>query len=157
MPDVLRYFSGLLGDIGLIAWLRDNETLLWWLGTVSVLTFIGTLAAVPIIVVRIPTDYFMREQHDSGWGLGRHKGLGRLGIILKNILGIILIVAGLAMLVLPGQGVLTILLGLSLMNFPGKFALERRIVRQSAVLETINWMRTRAARPPLKFPVSPDQ
>jgi hypothetical protein len=157
MSDVLQYFSGLLDDIGMIAWVRDNETLLWWMGALSVLTFLGTLAAVPFIVARIPADYFMREKHGSGWGFGQHKGLGMLGVVLKNVLGIILIVAGLAMLVLPGQGVLTILLGLSLMNFPGKFALERRIARQPAVLETINWMRVKANRPPLKFPTPPDQ
>lgn len=44
---------------------------------------------------------------------------------LRNVLGAILLVAGIAMLVLPGQGVPTILISLGLMNFPGKYRLER--------------------------------
>ena len=72
-----------------------------------------------------------------------------LGLVLKNIIGVIFILAGLAMLVLPGQGVLTILLGIMLMNFPGKSALELHIVQQPTVLRAINWMRQRAHRPAL--------
>jgi drug/metabolite transporter (DMT)-like permease len=72
--------------------------------------------------------------------------------MLKNLLGIIFILAGVAMLILPGQGILTILLGIMLMNFPGKHTLERRIVQQPAVLRAINWMRTKANHPELKLP-----
>jgi hypothetical protein len=74
------------------------------------------------------------------------------GLIVKNLLGIVFIVAGLIMLLLPGQGVLTILIGLTLMNFPGKHALERWIVRQPAVLRAINWIRAKAHQPALEFP-----
>ena len=61
---------------------------------------------------------------------------------------------GLAMLVLPGQGVITILVGITLLNFPGKRRLELRIVRQRPVLLAINWIRARANRPPLVLPSS---
>ena len=61
--------------------------------------------------------------------------------------------AGIAMLALPGQGILTILVGITLLNFPGKRRLELRIVRQRRVLRAINWMRAKAKRPPLVLPV----
>jgi hypothetical protein len=71
-------------------------------------------------------------------------------LILKNLFGAILVLAGLSMLLLPGQGILTILVGLMFLDFPGKFAMERRLVRQRPVITAINWMRRRANRPPLQ-------
>ena len=58
--------------------------------------------------------------------------------------------AGLAMLVLPGQGLLTILIGLMLLDFPGKRRLERRIVARPAILAMLNRMRARRGRDPLR-------
>jgi len=42
----------------LIEWFQANDTVLWWLGGISLVTFVGTLIAVPIVVIRIPSDYF---------------------------------------------------------------------------------------------------
>jgi len=58
-------------------------------------------------------------------------------------------VAGIIMLVLPGQGIFTILIGIMLLNFPGKYRLERWIVARRPVLRSINWLRRRAGRAPL--------
>jgi len=63
---------------------------------------------------------------------------------------LVLILAGVAMLVLPGQGMLTIVLGIMLLNFPGKYRLERRVARMRPVARSINWMRARGGHPPLK-------
>jgi hypothetical protein len=131
----------------LYEWSHGHETVLMWLGVLSVVMFIATLMATPFIVARIPTDYFIREHKPR-----RHtpRSPSRLlWLILKNVLGIMLILAGLAMLVLPGQGVLTMLIGIMLMNFPGKYELERHIIQQPTVLKALNWMRTRANRPAL--------
>ncbi len=110
----------------------------------------ATLIAVPILIALMPSDYFSRgklrprEIHPIfRWTL----------LILKNILGLILIISGLAMLVLPGQGVITILVGLSLLDFPHKKNLERRLVQNPQVLKTMNWIRIRANRPPLEPPL----
>ena len=48
----------------------------------------------------------------------RHPVLRWIGFLIKNVLGVILVLMGLAMLVLPGQGVLTLLIGISLLDFP---------------------------------------
>ena len=129
-------------------WLQAHELTLWGLGALSMITFVGTLVIIPLLVVRIPTDYFVRDR-GAHMLQTRFSALRLLGSVLKNILGFIFILMGLAMLVLPGQGVITILLGIMLMNFPGKHALERRIVQQPSVLSAINWVRARANRPPL--------
>ena len=69
-----------------------------------------------------------------------------------SILGFVMILAGIAMLVLPGQGILTILMGVALANFPGKFTLERRLVRQPSVGRTLNRIREFAGKPQLEIP-----
>ena len=128
-------------------WFSGNETLLVWLGILSAAMFLGTLVAVPLIVARIPTDYFIRA-HRPPLQTPRPP-FYLLGVALKNVLGVIFILAGLAMLILPGQGVITILLGIMLMNFPGKYELERRIIKQPAILKALNWLRARARQPDL--------
>jgi hypothetical protein len=133
-------------------WIPISETMLWWIGVVSVLTFIGTLAALPIVVARIPVDYFMRARQGRAASHHQHIAWRLIGIVFKNLVGLAFVLAGLAMLVLPGQGILTILIGLWLMNFPGKYALERLLVQQPTVLQAINWMRRKAGEPPLKVP-----
>lgn len=64
-------------------------------------------------------------------------------------MGLLLLLAGVIMLVTPGQGVITVLIGLILMDFPGKYGLERKLVTQPAVLRSINWLRAKADQPPL--------
>jgi hypothetical protein len=72
--------------------------------------------------------------------------------ILKNAFGAVLVLAGIAMLVLPGQGLLAILVGVMLANFPGKYALERRIISRPTVSKAVNRIRKMAGRPPLDIP-----
>lgn len=78
-----------------------------------------------------------------------HPVLRLIGLGLKNAVGVLLFLAGVAMIVLPGQGLLTMLIGISLLDFPGKRHLERRLVGQPAVLRTINKLREKFGRPPL--------
>jgi len=78
-------------------------------------------------------------------------------LIGKNVLGYAFIVAGIIMLVLPGQGMLTILIGITLVNFPGRYRLERWFVSRRPVLRSINWLRRRAGQPPLSLEGDSDQ
>ncbi len=71
-------------------------------------------------------------------------------LIIKNVLGVGLLLAGILMLVLPGQGLFTMFVGIMMMNFPGKYKLERWIVARGPVLKSINWMRKRAGHEPLR-------
>jgi hypothetical protein len=64
--------------------------------------------------------------------------------VLKNALGVVLLLGGIVMLFLPGQGLLTMFLGIVLMDFPGKFRLERYLISRGPVLKSINWIRRKA-------------
>jgi hypothetical protein len=137
----------------MLTWIRGHETLLWWLGALSIVMAVGTLVVLPIIVARLPADYFTRDQRPTG-GRTPTMTLRLLSLVGKNLLGLVLILAGVAMLVLPGQGILMVLIGLMLMDFPGKRALERRLVQQPSVCQAINWIRAKAHQPALQMPVS---
>ena len=123
------------------------------LAVASLVVFLATLIAIPFILVRLPADYFdIRVPRE--WMKDRHPVLRFVGTSLKNVAGVLFLLAGIAMLILPGQGVLTILIGVSLMDFPGKQRLEARIVGQRTVLSVINSVRHKFGRPPLV--IAPD-
>lgn len=136
----------------ILDWIAGHELLLAGLSAISVLTFFGSLIAVPWLVLQIPTDYFVHPHHLVDRWRTRHPLVRITLLTLKNLCGVVLVLAGIAMLLLPGQGILTILIGLIFLDFPGKFALERRLVRQRPVLQAINWMRTKGKQPPLEWP-----
>jgi hypothetical protein len=135
--------------IPLVQWIISNETLLWWLAAASLATFIATLIAVPWWLARIPPDYFTRTGQQRRAAMVRHPILHTMELIGKNLLGLVFLMAGVLMLVLPGQGILTILAGIILVNFPGKRRLEVWIVSRGVVLRSINWLRRREGQPPL--------
>ncbi len=141
MPDVLTL-------------MREYQDLLEWLGGLSLAMFVLTLVVFPLVIIYLPEDYFVRDRRDPARQTRRHPAVWLVLTVLKNILGVVLVVAGLAMLVLPGQGLLTMLIGVTLVNFPGKFALERRIVSRPSVAKTLNRIRESAQRSQLELPES---
>ncbi len=90
-------------------WLQPYESVLWWLAALSVVTFVGTLVVIPVLVVRIPADYFVRPRQRATPELSARALWRLVGLILKNGVGLVFVLAGLAMLVLPGQGLLCLL------------------------------------------------
>ena len=114
----------------------------------SVVFFVGTLIAIPFILVRLPRNYF-DERHSRRWMPDHHPVLRLAGLIVKNAVGAVFLTVGIALLFLPGQGILTILLGVSMLDFPGKRYCERKIVGQPAVLKAINALRAKYDKPPL--------
>ena len=130
-------------------WMQSHETVLWWLAATSALLFIATAIVVPLFLVRIPADYYARNTHARKFLADAHPVTRALLLAGKNAVGLILVVTGIFMLVLPGQGVLTIIAGIMLVDFPGKQRLERWLVRRPVVLRSINWLRKRKKRPPL--------
>ena len=134
----------------MIEWIQVNEVIFWWLTGLSLVTFIAALLIVPFLVVRIPSDYFSGRKRSGHYKTHHYLSVPRLLLlIVKNAIGGLLVLAGIVMLVLPGQGVLTILIGIAIMNFPGKFRLERWIVSRGPTLWFINRLRRRRGRPPL--------
>lgn len=136
----------------MLQWVRGHEIALWWVGSLSIVCFFVTLVVIPLFVIQIPVDYFQHRRRKPHPFHQRHSALHLVGLILKNLFGILFVLAGIAMLLLPGQGIITILIGIMLLNFPGKFALERWMVQQPGVLRAINWMRAKAKKPALQVP-----
>lgn len=129
------------------AWLQAHSDLFAWLFVLSIGSLVLTALLMPVLVARLPWDYFIASRHQ----LNRRRGVWQWVMGLgRNVLGLVFLLAGIAMLVLPGQGLLTMLIGLLLLDFPGKRAVELRIVRRPAILAFLNRMRARRGRPPLQ-------
>jgi hypothetical protein len=114
----------------------SNEILVWWLLTISFFSLLGTLIVVPLILVRLPADYFLFPDRQSAPWISRNRYLRIPVFIAKNLLGAILVL-------------LTIIIGLVLMEFPGKYHAERWVINRPAVLAAINWIRLKAGKPKL--------
>lgn len=114
---------------------------------VSLVYFVGTAVAI----IQMPVDYFV-EKRTSPSFKDTHILIWLLLKGLKNLIGLCLLLAGIVMLVTPGQGLLTILFGLFFIDFPRKKKLERRLIRHPSVHKSINWLRKKAGKEPIKIP-----
>ncbi|MDQ2936919.1 MAG: hypothetical protein M3R67_05360 [Acidobacteriota bacterium] len=114
------------------------------------ITFVFSLAIVSFILVKIPATYF-RKDHPREFWPNRSTSVRYLGVIAKNVLGVLLVALGIVMSIpgVPGQGILTILLGIMLLDFPGKRDLENKLVSRPHVLKAINKLRHRFGKPSL--------
>ncbi len=115
-------------------------------GASLVLSIVGCAA----LITYLPPNYFnFNETHPARPII--NPILRHFVFVLKNVVGFLLIVAGVLLSVpgVPGQGLLTILSGLIISDFPGKKRLARRIIRIRAVYVAANKIRAKFNRPPL--------
>jgi len=122
-----------------------------WLGLLSVVTFFGSLIAIPLLIARLPVNYFVRHRQEVEKRHQQHPLAAKLVLVVRNCLGVVFLCAGIAMLVLPGQGIITILIGISLMDFPRKHDVVDYLVRLPRVVRLLNWIRKRENKPPFVF------
>lgn len=128
-----------------------QEPLLWASG-LSLLAVVATIIGIPWVVTRLPRDYFVRPQRIAWRASTGEPAFALVMQVLKNLLGLLLVMLGIVLLVTPGQGLLTLFIGLMLMNFPGKYRLERWLVMRPGVLNGLNWLRSRRGSPPFDEP-----
>jgi hypothetical protein len=121
------------------------------LGLFSLLTFIGSLVAVPWLIGRMQPDYFLTHWHKVDVRHRRHPAWALIALLLRNGFGFCLLVAGIAMLVLPGQGLLTMLVGICLMDFPGKRHLIDRLAGIPQIQRALNWIRRKRGKAEFVF------
>lgn len=133
-------------------WGEANGPVLWWIFGISTAMMLLTPLLVSWIIIKLPKDYFVEEKRRRLQSLVRYPALRVVVAIVKNVLGAVLVIAGVIMLVAPGQGLLTIVVGLMLLDFPGKYRLERWLVTRRQVWRSIQWLRKRARRPELVRP-----
>lgn len=108
----------------------------------SVVMFVGTMVAVPVFLVEIRDDYFVRERKKHPLALK----------VLRTAVGLALVALGIAMIVLPGQGLLTILVGLSILDLPIKDRVITRILCNPKVHGAIDRLRRKAGKASLQVP-----
>ena len=115
-----------------------------------VVSFAASTAVISWVMVKIPVNYFHSdfEHHILS---DRHMLLRWTVIVLKNIVGVVLILLGIVLELpgVPGPGVLTILIGLILADIPGKRRMESLIIKRPAILTAVNGLRARYKKPPL--------
>lgn len=134
----------------MLDWLDEHQALIYALSGGSLLVFIGTLIVVPAMIVRIPADYFANE-HRPHERRAHGRRWWRLTLLMgKNVLGYLFMFAGLAMLVLPGQGLLAIFVGFMLVDFPGKYRAERWLMSQRWARQPVNWLRRKRGHEALR-------
>ncbi len=128
------------------ALLKQHRDALVWVSWLSAALFVVSLAIIPWLIARAPSNLFLRKpsRRRGPWSL--------LSKLVRNLFGVLLVVAGVLMLVLPGQGVLTMLLGLALLDAPGKDALIERVVQKPAIWRALQHIRQRAGQPPFERP-----
>ena len=127
----------------------NYKTYILWLATISLFVFIFSLVSIKWLVALIPTDYFVKKNISKS--KKSYSLLWLISIIVKNIIGYTLILGGILMLVLPGQGLFTILMGLILSNYPGKYTIEKKFISNPSILKTVNWLRKKSNKPRLKI------
>lgn len=138
MSDLAGLASSLLASVHPVA-----------LAVLFVLVFTGSVLFVPWAVVQIPADYFKSSTRRTPLWCHYPAWLRLLLMLAKNLLGLLLLLIGVALLFLPGQGLLTIVIGLLMLDVPGKFRFERWLISHKLVLQPVNWLRTRRNKPVL--------
>lgn len=121
-------------------WL-SSSTVQWALAGFSLVAVAASVVLVPRFLARLPRDYLRRPERDHSHVLRR---------VLKNVLGVVLVLLGVAMLLLPGQGLLTLAVGLILVDFPGKHRLVVKLLARPKVLAIVNKLRARHQAGPLE-------
>jgi hypothetical protein len=122
-------------------------------GVVIVLvTMTMSYVVVCVVLVKLPQTYF-RSDHEHNFFAGRHPVLRGVAIVLKNIVGVVLILAGivLSLPAIPGPGLLTLFIGIMLTDFPGKRTLETKIIKRPSLLAAVNKLRARYGKPEFVF------
>jgi hypothetical protein len=139
VPDLTRYPPDSLQHV-------DWEPVIAGLAISSLVMLAASVALLPWLLLRLPPDYLHRVEHERRpahtW---RHRALH----VARNGLALVVALAGVLMLVLPGQGLLTILAAAILSDLPGKHRVVRAILGRNHVLRAVNALRRRGHRPPL--------
>jgi hypothetical protein len=129
------------------------QSLLSWFAGISLITFFLSLILIPYIVGKLDPECFV------AYCKGRKKSPSQkltfpslILIVVKNILGFILFLAGIVMIFLPGQGLLTILLGILLLSFPGKRRLVKYLVSSPRIRHSLDWLRKKCGKQSFIWP-----
>ena len=133
-------------------WLASYSSILIGIGSLSLLIFIFSIIGLGWFISQIPEDYFIHEKRQAdNWD--KYSSEIRVVIIIaKNVIGIVMLISGLLLLILPGQGILTMIIGILLIDYPGKFKLEQKIISIPSIFRGLNWFRAKSKKSYLQHP-----
>lgn len=127
-----------------------STTLVAGVTAVSVLLLVVSLLLIPWAVARLPEDYLTARKQRVAERL-RAGGPRVIAVFVgRNLLASVLVLAGVLMLFVPGQGLLTIAVGVAVADFPGRRRLVRALLRRRLLARAVQEMRARAGVPPLQ-------
>jgi len=127
-------------------WMAVLGELAPWITAISlvfvIITFVAAVFGLPVVLAKLPEDYFVAPQPP---GSTRNR-------VLRNLVGWPLLLIGLILIPLPGQGLLTVLAGLVLADVPGKQRMALFLLRQGPIRRAVDTMRDRHGVGPLQVP-----
>lgn len=135
----------------IITWIKTHK--LFVIGTTifSLFLLAFSIFMIPVLILNMPKDYFKKSKKQVRPSF-LHPTVYIVFLVLKNILGVILILLGIVMLVLPGQGIITLLIGLMIIDFPGERKLLVFILKKTNAIKALNWLRQKNHKPPFELP-----
>ena len=109
----------------------NYQGILIYVSLLSIFLFIISIIVTPIIICKIPHNYFIKEK----------KRISIFKKIIKNIFGIFFLIIGFVFLFTPGQGILTILIGIIFLDFPNKKNLQMKFIKKYKIIKPLNYIR----------------
>lgn len=111
----------------------------FWLvsGAVSVVLFVGGTLLARRMLIRAPADFLWRTP-------------SRKRRVVRTILGVLVVLVGVALLFLPGPGIVFIVLGIASFESPLRKRVLTAAFSRPWILKEANALRMRHGRPPLE-------
>jgi hypothetical protein len=141
----------------MMKWISERWTAASWTAiaiglALFVATFVISYLVVCVVLIKLPENYF-HSDYEHHLLPDSHPVLRSVAIAAKNVVGVILILAGIVLSLpgVPGPGLLTIFIGVMLTDLPGKRKLEVKLIGRPAVLGTVNKLRAKYNKPPLQI------
>lgn len=100
----------------------------------------------------MPSDILVKKRQPLKELTPLSRGTFILWHLVKNLSGAALMLLGLLLLFLPGQGLLTLFAGTMLADLPGKKALMRRLLGAKGVKAAVEHLRVKYGRESLIYP-----
>ena len=122
------------------------QQILTYLSIGSLLMLALSALGLPWLIGLLPSDFFLQKTNPP-----RRSFFCTLKLIVRHVFALLLLIAGLAMLVLPGQGLLCIVMALALSDLPCKWRVMQRLVSTPSLSAVLNWIRQSRGKPPFEL------
>ena len=130
-------------------WIIENYKLIQLIGFVSLALFLLSIFLLRYVILKLPEDYFLRLKSIPQNQAKSFKGV--VSKALKNLFGILLVICGVILLFIPGQGLVTIVMGLCLSDLPFLKKWKEKFIFSNKIKIALNWLRSKKRVKPFIF------